>query len=130
MVPRCNAASTKKDCENFETGRPGAAAGRKDRENCENFETGRGGGGRGEGETGRLRDGEILQTPLVWVVGHSDEYGDDLLVSLIEPTGVFTAQIFAAKGKFEMRLSFRSFAFGVVELADKCRRITAFAPGL
>ena len=84
-----------------------------------------------DNEMGRLgRIGELAfgERPCFGVVLHVHEHGDDLIVFGIEGAGLIGVGVAAFDGKLEPRLSLGSLAFGIVELADKRRCITALTP--
>ncbi len=75
--------------------------------------------------TGRRGD---LQCPVVRVVPHRYQLGEDAIIRLVELVCLFTLQIITSKGKLNPDTGFFCFAFRITELAGEVLLVVPLAP--
>ena len=68
------------------------------------------------------------ENPCFRVIDHSNNRGDDLIISNVKLSSITAVQVATFHGEFQPDLCFRSFGLAVRELTDEGRLLATFSP--
>jgi hypothetical protein len=85
------------------------------------------------GESANLARSRVLphvNDPLLWVIDHADELGEDVFVRVIDCMEIGVTDVAVTKCKLGVHLRFRGLAFGIAELGNESSGVAPLAPRL